>query len=643
MYKTFAFRDDDIFGKVARVEFSLPKEGDYAYLLGNFNSFNEGSFRMRERGGRWSITLELPEGVWYYAFSVDGIRTADPENPERSLYRRLSYKMEDEVSVASISSGETFYHHPSLTYLYSFGDRTYVRFRALKGKARRVYFVSEKRVEMKKKATDELFDYFEAVLPRKDELEYHFEILTGGGTLEYGDFRACPSEYQFPQWVLDRVFYQIMPDRFARGGWKNMEDAGGDLWGIMEKIEHLRKLGINAIYLTPLFESTSYHGYDVTDYYRVGRRLGGESAFENLLRELKKNDIKLLLDGVFHHTSFFHPYFQDVIRKGEGSRYRDFYRVIKFPVVSAEFLDVLKSPGSWKEKREKLKKLGWNYESFFSVWLMPRLNHDNPEVREFIADVMKHWLDRGADGWRLDVAHGVPPELWREIRKKLPEEAYLIGEVMDDARLWIFDKFHGTMNYPLYEAFLRFFVYREMKAEEFLNWIELLSAYYGPAEFLMYNFLDNHDVERFLGLVGSRERYLCALAFLMTYKGIPSIYYGDEVGLDNVGGSPMERSRAVMDWNPEEWDGGILEVTKELIKLRRNSKALQMGAFRPLIFRGGLLLYERTLRNERIIVGINYSETKQHTELSTSYEILLGHLDNNKLSPWSFFIARELH
>ncbi|WP_461866233.1 alpha amylase N-terminal ig-like domain-containing protein [Thermococcus sp.] len=635
MYKTFAFRDDDVMGKVASVEFSIPKEGSYAYLLGNFNAFNEGSFRMKENGNRWSIKVELPEGFWYYAFSVEGTRIPDPENPERAFYRRLSYKMEDEVSVARIFSGEEFYHHPSLTYLYLFGDRIYVRFRALKGKARRVYLISENRMEMRKKAVDDLFDYFETTLPMKEKLEYHFEIHTQDGVVEYGDFRAYPKKYSFPEWVLDRVFYQIMPDRFA--------ERDGKLWEILQRLGYIGGLGINALYLTPIFKSKTYHGYDVTDYYHVSRRLGGDEAFNRLVKELKKSDIRLILDGVFHHTSFFHPYFQDVVKNGRKSRYRNFYRIVKFPVISEGFLEVLSSEESQRDKSEKLKKLGWNYETFFSVWLMPRLNHENPEVRRFIANVMKHWLEKGVNGWRLDVAHGVSPELWREIRYKLPEDAYLIGEVMDDARLWIFDKFHGTMNYPLYEAFLRFFVYNEMNAGEFLNWLELLSAYYGPAEFLMYNFLDNHDVERFLGLVNDRRKYLCALAFLMTYKGIPSMYYGDEIGLRNIDGSPMERSRALMEWNPERWDWEILKVTKALIKLRRKSKALQVGVFKPLIFRDGLLVYERVYGDEQILVAINYSNSRQRIELTSDYKLLAGHLDKGYLNPWSFCIARIIN
>ncbi|NJE11687.1 glycoside hydrolase family 13 protein [Thermococcus sp. LS2] len=653
MYKIFGFKNDEYLGKVAEVEFSIPKRGSYAYLLGNFNAFNEGSFRMREKDERWSIEIELPEGVWYYAFSIDGNLTLDFENNEKTVYKRLSYKFKRTVNVAKIFSGEKFYHYPSLIYAYSLGDLAYIRFRAIKGTVKRVFLISDQKYEMRRKAQDDLFEYFEAVLPRKERLEYYFEIHTADEIIDYGDFKVDFNEqkemFKPPIWIFERVFYQIMPDRFANGNpendprncieFKNITHHGGDLEGIIERLDYIEELGVNALYLTPIFESMTYHGYDIIDYFHVAKKFGGDKTFEQLVDELKKRDIKLILDGVFHHTSFFHPYFQDILEKGKESKYRNFYRIIDFPVVSKKFLKVLHSNKSWVEKYQKLRKFKWNYESFFSVWLMPRLNHENSEVRKFIRTVMKYWLERGADGWRLDVAHGIPPDVWREIKKDIPDDAYLLGEVMDDARLWLFDKFHGTMNYPLYEALLRFFVYNEITAEEFLNWLELLSVYYGPAEYTMYNFLDNHDVERFLGLVRDKRKYLCALTFLMTYKGIPAIYYGDEVGLDNMDIDSMEVSRVPMEWNEKIWDKEILETTKELIRLRKRSKALQKGAFVPIFFEDRLLIYERVSEEERILIGINYSKKEAEIELPGKVKILLGQLHGERLPPFSFFIS----
>lgn len=648
MYKTFGFRADKKFGRVAEVEFSIPYGGEkYAYLLGSFNAFNEGPFRMKERDGRWRITVELPEGVWHYAFSLGGKFTLDPENFQRDTYSRISYKFERETSVAVIKGPEKFFHRPSAVYLYSFAGRTHIILRSEPNLVKEASVVlGNESFPVRRKAGDELFEYFEAVLPKKGEIEYRFEIRRKDGEIEtLGPFRASPYKLEAPRWVFDRVFYQIMPDRFERGpqnapeeeGLRGEQFHGGDLEGVRRRLKHLEELGINALYLTPIFESMTYHRYDVTDYFHVDRKLGGDEAFSRLVQELKERGIKLILDGVFHHTSFFHPYFQDVLIKGEKSRYKDFYRILDFPAVPEEFLEVLNSDLPWVEKYRKLKELKWNYESFFSVWAMPRLNHDNPEVRSFVRDVMKYWLERGADGWRLDVAHGVPPELWREVRSALPEDAYLMGEVMDDARPWVFDAFHGTMNYPLYDLILRFFVEREITAEEFLNGLELLSARLGPAEYAMYNFLDNHDTERFLDLVGDKKKYLCALAFLMTYKGIPSIFYGDEIGLKGRLDGGLSAGRAPMTWNLGEWDTEILDVTRTLINLRKESRALQLGTFRPLKFEDGLLVYERAYKEEKVMVAINYSGEEAELELPAGYRKVRG-AQRIVLRPWSFAV-----
>ncbi|WP_457751010.1 alpha amylase N-terminal ig-like domain-containing protein [Thermococcus sp.] len=623
MYKIFGFERDKRFGRVARVEFSFPLRGDYAYLVGNFNAFNEGSFRMKAREGRWRVELKLPEGLWYYGFSVNGSFSADPENEEIRNYRRISYKFNRTVSLAKIIGEEPVFHEPSITYLYSIGGRIHIILRGRREAVKHVVLtLGDENIPMRPKASDECFNYFEAVIEeRKNPLEYSFIVDSKGGTREYGPFRASPYRLDAPEWVLGRVVYQVMPDRFERGlpkGESGKNFHGGDLEGLLRRLDHIKRLGANMLYLTPLFESTTYHGYDIVDYLKVDERLGGDEAFKRLVRELKNGDVKLILDGVFHHTSFFHPFFQDVIEKGEKSEYRDFYRITNFPVVSKEFMEALNSDISEEEKHEKLKKAGWNYESFYSVWLMPRLNHDSLRVKHLIIGVMKYWLERGADGWRLDVAHGVPPSLWKEARQDMPPEVYMVGEVMDDARLWIFDKFHGTMNYPLYELFLRFFVEKEISGAEFLNGLQLLSAYYGPAEYFMYNFLDNHDTERFIDLVKSREQYLCALGFLMTYKGIPALFYGDEIGLRGTLGSGLDAGRTPMEWDREKWDMKILETTRELVWLRRRRKCLQSGAFIPIEFSDERIVYERVYKGEKVRVALERPNNPEKCRLIVS-------------------------
>ncbi len=617
MYKTFGFVEDPVFGRLARVEFSIPYRGErYAYLLGSFNAFNEGSFRMERRGSRWFIRVLLPEGVWRYAFSLEGRFERDPENENVETYRRPSYKFEKEVSVAGVIGPEPVYHSPSLLYLYTFGGRVNFVLRAKKG-----YLVSStlilkgKDIEMRKRASDELFDYFGAEVGNLEgPVEYSFLGESSEGPFELGPFSAVPIALKAPEWLLERVFYQVMPDRFAGNCLRDSGNfCGGDLWGLKERLDHIAGLGFNALYLTPIFESTTYHGYDVVDYFHVSRRLGGDEAFDELVKELRRRGIKLILDGVFHHTSFFHPYFQDVVEKGERSRYVGFYRILGFPVVSKRFLRALNSSLLPRDTRSAPMGAEWNYERFYSVWLMPRLNSDSEEVFEFVVNVMGYWLKK-ADGWRLDVAHGVPPDFWVRVRERMPSSAYLIGEVMDDARLYLFRGFHGVMNYALYDAILKFFAFGEISAEEFLNELELISVRYGPAEYYAYNFLDNHDTERFLDLVHDERLYLCALAFLMTYKGIPAVFYGDEIGLRGRKGGGLDAGRTPMKWREENWNREILETTRELIHLRRNSKALQFGTFRPLLFRGRTIVYERAINGESLVVAINCSEV--HVKVS---------------------------
>ena len=671
MYRVISFRDDEYLGRVAKIEFTYKGDAEYVYLVGSFNAFNEGSFRMRKVGDNWKVEIELPEGIWYYGFAVNGILILDKENPERIQYERRAYKFGNTVSVCKALSfkpdncreicREALYHYPALTYAYPFQDWIFVRFRTLKNNADSVYIITEgDKIRMNKKASDEVFDYYEVVLPHVDELSYSFEVIKGKEKVKYGSFSVDFSKRRDngPEWVYESVFYQIMPDRFANGDvrydpndvrelhdWR-LDHHGGDLIGLTNKLDYLEKLGVNAIYLTPIFPSKTYHSYDVEDYYNVDLKYGGNEAFERFMNESRKRGIKIILDGVFHHTSFFHPYFQDIVQNDQSSAYKDWYRIIGFPVIDEEFKEVLYSNLPWPEKSRKLRELKKNYESFFGVWIMPRLNHDNPKVVEFIKNVGLYWVQRyKTNGWRLDVAHGVPPRVWKEFRENLPENVYLIGEVMDDARLWIFDKFHGIMNYPLYEALLRFFVYQEMTSEEFLNWLELLSVYYGPNEYLMYNFLDNHDVSRFLSLVEDRQKYKCALFFLVTYKGVPSIFYGDEIGIKGIK-RDREEQREPMIWEAEKWDRELLEFTRRLIRLRRNSKALQRGIFKSVEFKDGLLIYERVLDGEIILIAINYSEKERYLNLPPSFEILFqtGLFDkvNNRLGAFSSIIARRL-
>jgi glycosidase len=588
VYRIIGTKETD-HGRFVLVEFSVEAKGRYAYLIGNFNSFNDGSLRMRREGRKWIISTELPEGIWSYAYSIERKYVLD--DGERRAYSRKSYDFSKETNVCR-ALGEG-YERPFHCREMAFTAGKGIEIRLRTTNAKDVFLLSDRKRRMERFAFDDPFEYYRIEVPHTRE--YSFEV----DGEKYGRFEHKPDERDSLDWLYDRVFYQLMVDRFTGKG--DGHFAGGTLRGLLKRVGHIKDVGANALYLTPIFSSDTYHGYDIKDYYSIEQRLGDENDFE----ALSKN-IRVMLDGVFHHTSVQHPFFQDLLKNGEKSAYKDFYRPLGFPLEE--------------------------YETFFNVKNMPRLNQDNEKVYGFIRDVVNHWICKGAAAWRMDVTHGVPPDVWEKLRADVPQDVYLMGEIMDDARMYL-KGFDGAMNYSLYEALIDFFVHGK-SAESLLADLQRISARYNRKEYLMYNFLDNHDTSRFLGLVGGRKKYLCALAFLMTYKGLPSIFYGDEIGLKRKR-KKKEEQREPMVWDREKWDEKILEKTRELITLRRNSRALQLGSFVPVIFRERRILFERTLDKESILVGINYSN--ERTRWPKGGRVLSGTDDGRG---YSYFISK---
>ena len=620
VYKLIGVREDELFGRTVTVEFSKEYRGEeYSYVVGTFNAFSPGSFRMRILGKRLRTEISLPEGVWYYLFYTSNGFEIDEENRNRCTYRNPAYNFSSTVNICHVSweNGtleDVVYHAPTPLYVLSTDRKTcIIRLRIKK------YVKDLPRLEvrgmgkkrMKLIASDDLFNYYEILLPFKRIIEYSFIV----GDKKYGPFTAdvdaIMSLVRAPDWAYSLNFYQIMVDRFCpRSGRPDpLGHFGGNIRDLIEKLGYLRDLGINALYLTPIFESKTYHSYDVEDYYSVASKYGGNTALRELIDLARRDNIRVFLDGVFHHTSFFHKFFQDVIENGNMSRYYSWYRIIDEKRLKIFAKKVFKA---CYEERELYKMPDGEklpYESFFSTWIMPRLNHDNPEVRTFVRNVIVFWIKNfKISGWRFDVAHGVHPKFWQDVLEDLMEKYYLFGEIMDDARLWIHRCFNGFMNYSLYKSLIEYFVYRKISSEQLLRNLMLLRAYYGPYELLTYNFLDNHDTSRFLGLLkGDVDKYLCALAFLYTYPGIPSILYGDEIGLMKVKALDEEQ-REPMIWDKKAWDIRILSSIQELIRLRNSRVALQRGMFVPINFRDDVLDYMRIYKKEKVRIIINYSE-----------------------------------
>ena len=455
-----------------------------------------------------------------------------------------------------------------------------------------------------------------------------------------------------PEWVKDTIFYQIFPDRFARS--ERMPDIGfeawdsppttygfkgGDLYGVTEKLDYLKDLGITAIYLNPIFSSASNHRYHTFDYYNVDPLQGGNDAFRLLLDQAHKRKIRIVLDGVFNHASRGFWQFHHVLENGEGSPYKDWF------LFDPDRLSKKRHWGAYPGKEEQkalqhgedsLTAIG--YRAWWHLPALPKLNTNHPAVREFIFGVAEYWLKFGIDGWLLDVPAEIDDDsFWREFRQRVRAvnpEAYIVGEIWLEAQRWLQgDQFDATMNYLLTAGLLGFCggshlrmdevkrvggyhgrVHPKMNAEGFSQHIEyMLGLYPSDINQVQFNLLDSHDTPRFLTCVGNDKNALkLAWQFLFTFPGAPCIYYGDEIGID---GSHDPDCRKSFQWDESKWDNDLRDYLKKLIVLRKAHPALRTGEYKKLYAEDGVVVYERTDSREKLLVAINASESTRHVEV----------------------------
>ncbi len=260
---------------------------------------------------------------------------------------------------------------------------------------------------------------------------------------------------QVPEWVFDAVFYQIFPDRFANGDpgndppnvqpWgtppTNWGFQGGDLQGVLMRMDYLQDLGINAIYLNPVFHSSSNHRYNTSDYYHIDPKLGTDDDFRTLLDEAHRRGVRIVLDGVFNHCGRGFFAFNDVVENEAHSPYADWFHIKRFPLNAY-------GPGDAE-----------NYVAWWKFKSLPKFNTDNPQVRRYLIDVARYWVDQGIDGWRLDVPNEIDDDgFWADFRsavKSANPDAYLVGEIWDGDPRWVGPgHFDGLLNYPMREAVL---------------------------------------------------------------------------------------------------------------------------------------------------------------------------------------------
>ncbi|QJD83808.1 glycoside hydrolase family 13 protein [Cohnella herbarum] len=512
---------------------------------------------------------------------------------------------------------EAIYHINDIPYLFTVGEHEVkIRIRAKRDEVSQCTLLHSDRyqppghgtsVQLALAATTDLHDYFEGVLySDTGRIRYQFLLSGKDGTqVWYGEYGASDSrgkagyfhcasvaasdEGAPPSWVKDAVVYQIFPDRFANGNpaidpdnvrsWTSPEEPerdsfyGGDLLGIIGKLPYLHDLGINVIYMTPVFESPSNHKYDTTDYYSIDPHFGQMEDLKRLVKEAHALNMRVVLDAVFNHAGDRFFAFQDLLINGADSEYKDWFFVDRFPIVQSP------SP---------------SYESFgIHSPTMPKLNTGNPEVMRYLLDVAKYWIKEvGIDGWRLDVANEVDHRFWRRLReeiKGIDRELLLVGEIMHYAGPWLRgEQFDGVMNYLFRDAVIGFFAKQSITARAFVGQIESIRMQYTDhANSSMFNLIGSHDTERFLTACAHGEwgwsekqevaRLKLAALFQLTYTGMPFIYYGDEVGMT---GGEDPGCRKPMIWDDRLRNTSVLTHYKELISLRKQYAALREGEFK---------------------------------------------------------------
>ena len=481
--------------------------------------------------------------------------------------------------------------------------------------------------------TTELFDFYKAdISVERDRYRYFFKLVDKENNIYYLDERGLrdykipkdeATAFQYPyiaegdlykevNWLQESVVYQIFVDRFCNGDKDNDPENtlkwgtsvtpksmfGGDIKGIISKLDYLKDLGVDLIYLTPIFKSSSNHKYDVNDYYNIDPQFGTLDEGKALVSECHKRGIRIVFDCVFNHSGDDFFAFKDVLKNGEKSKYKDWYFIDSYPVDQ--------------------KKV--NYYSFSNhIKSMPKLNTSNKEVKEYLLKVGEFWIKEvGIDGWRLDVCDEVDHSFWRSFKDRVKEcknDSIIIGEIMHEATSFLKgDQMDGIMNYPFKGALIDFFARRTITVEQFNEILGQNSTIYmEEITRQLWNLIGSHDTQRFLTECEDNiERMKLAIGFQFSYIGVPYIYYGDEIGLN--GGEDPE-SRKCMIWEKDKQNLELFNWYKSLIKIRKDNLSLVYGDYKVLFCKENVLIYERNFNGEKIIVAINNNYKKYYVNL----------------------------
>lgn len=472
---------------------------------------------------------------------------------------------------------------------------------------------------MKLAHSDRYLDYYEAVVDINVVcLRYFFEIEDQSGTVAYyGNYDFydecitdidkmydCPQNlreeelFELPLWAKNKVVYQIFPSRFATDkdvppeSWYqapigHKADLKGSLRGIINRLEYLKGLGVDVIYMTPVFRSKSSHKYDIDDYYAIDPSFGTKEDLKELVEKAHRLGMYVMLDGVFNHTSLDFFAFRDIREKKEESAYLDWYYIQSFPLEMTH------------GKRP-------SYKTFSYFGGMPKLNLRNPETADYFINVAAYWIrECDIDGWRLDVADEISHEFWRRFRqeiKAVKQDVLIVGEIWHYAGSFLEgDQWDSVMNYPFYNAVRELIIEESLSASAFLERLDFLRGNLHQAlDGYLWNLIDSHDTPRFLHSAENRvEKQRLAAALQLLLPGMPMIYYGDEAAMEGGGDPDCRRG---MLWDEDRRDGEMFEYYQTLLRIRRGYPALTEGELLRQYAdnESGLIRMERQLGDVRM-------------------------------------------
>ena len=476
--------------------------------------------------------------------------------------------------------------------------------------------------------------------------------------------------HTIPDWVYGGVMYQIFPERFANGDdsinpkntveWgltpTRLDFQGGDLYGVIQNLDHIESLGVNIIYLNPVFLSTSTHKYDSWDHFKVDPTLGGDDALRELIKECHNRDMKIILDCSLNHVHPRHFGFQDLVKNGEKSKYKDWFTVFDYPVrfIHRPHLYANTYKVGWDGNEEEYKRYldktfeetmvpveireddGPIVEPSFKAWWgvpdMPKVNFESKDARKWALDVTKHWIENfDIDGWRMDVAKELDFSFWKDFRDTAygtKEDVLLISEIFGDTSQWLQgDRFDGTMNYSFRETMTDYFATKRINNKEFADSLaNLYSMYSFEALSSCQNLLSSHDVKRFLNRSGNNEDGILGAIFLQaTFPGIAGIYYGDEIGL---GGADDPFNREPFPWHDQpSWNMTILEFTKTMMNIKNSNTIFKYGRFELLNDTEDVVIFRRILQDESLLCIVNRDRLTKDLTINTnahSIDVIYG-------------------